>query len=140
MEALNLDDENDFLKLMLVYFGNLRVMIDNPTNHKEIILKKLKVKLLEVYKEKRYKTFTMMFLWLLETDPIKKQEYFKLIYTQPEEQELFDIMRDPTIINPTAQTIAKRYDYFSINPVRGAIEIFIRKRKVQFEGKATLKH
>lgn len=89
---------------MLVYHRNISRM-DESHPHKQVIVEKVKTKLLEVYKSRPFKTFTMLFLWLLESDPNKKQEYLKLIYSRADEQELIDIMADPTVHNPTSEAI-----------------------------------
>lgn len=49
---------------MLVYHRNISKMAESHP-HKAVICERVKNKLLEVYKARPYKTFTMVFLWLL---------------------------------------------------------------------------
>lgn len=50
--------------MMLVYWANMRA-IEN-SDLRDIIYRRVKDKLLEIYKNKKYKIFAMLFLWLLE--------------------------------------------------------------------------
>lgn len=50
---------------MLVYWANMKA-IDKNSEFRAIIYKKVKDKLLDIYKRKKFKIFTMLFLWLLE--------------------------------------------------------------------------
>lgn len=102
MEALNLEKENDFLKLMLVYRRNI-ANIPESYPHKQVVVEKIKAKLLELHKTRPYKIFSMLFLWLLESNPAKKEEYLKLVYRQPDEAELFEIMENPIATNDTSR-------------------------------------
>lgn len=57
------------------------------------------------------------------------------MYGLPDEQELFDIILKPDTNNETSLVLKERFDYYDKDPVRCALEVFIRKRKALFDKK-----